>query len=100
MKRISILVSVIFLCLMVQAVNPDINWVEKANGVWKVIIGKQDNVNLTNVLSFAPRLDSINKLSKLNLPFNRDELKIDNVDGKIYISDFRLIRVKKYMVWA
>lgn len=60
-------------------------WTKQANGVWQVKAGKPEVFNLTSHLSIRPKLEAINAMGDMPIPFQKDELKIELRDGKTFI---------------
>lgn len=62
-----------------------ISWNQPANGVWEITAGNPETLNLTSKLNLTPRWDAINQLGEETLPIDKEEIRIELVDGKTYL---------------
>lgn len=60
-------------------------WKQEAQGVWKITIGKPDKVNLLSELHLSPNLPAIAEIGEQPLPFSKEELCMEVIDGKTYL---------------
>ena len=84
-KTISLVLALMMLCSVSVFGENRGNWEKVANGVWKVSVGKPEKINLLSELSIVPKIETINKIGEVSLPFSKDEISFAEIDGKVYI---------------
>lgn len=60
-------------------------WSQEGAGIWKVAVGHPDKINLLSELGIAPKLQAIAQLEEASLPFAREDISLEVIDGKSYI---------------
>ncbi|HSF46498.1 MAG TPA: glycoside hydrolase family 31 protein, partial [Chitinophagaceae bacterium] len=96
-KKIIFPIFIVFFhgLLFAQPVSSSkIEWNTKASGVWVLQAGKPEPMNLTSHLGLSPRLESINAMTDVQLPIDREEIRFEFRDGKTFIR-FPLDREEK-----
>ena len=63
----------------------DPKWEQQASGVWQTSVGQPEKFNLRSELNIQPKWDVINTMPTAELPFNKNEIKFEKIDGKTYI---------------
>lgn len=60
-------------------------WEEKGGGVWELSVGTPEKVNLLSELHVSPKFDAIRAMGDPSLPISKEDIRVEVVDGKIYI---------------
>lgn len=60
-------------------------WSNEANGIWKLSIGNKNQINLISAANAKPNIVKLNEFDPIDFPFNSDEIKITELDNKIYL---------------
>lgn len=79
------LVSMGFICSNLQAQDANPQYKEVAKGVWKVTAGTPEKYNLLSELDITPKISTINQMTPADLPINKEDIKMEIIDGKTYI---------------
>lgn len=58
---------------------------ELAPGVWKIVIGQPEKLNLLSELTLNPRLETIKQMPQTSFPISKDDLSLEVIDGETYI---------------
>jgi alpha-D-xyloside xylohydrolase len=87
MKRLLLLLGILLLSSLslTTAQNKSLEWKEIASGVWRTEAGHPESYNLLTGLDIRPRTDAVNRMEKAELPFDKQEIQITQIDGKTYI---------------
>ena len=68
--------------------QPDMSspqWEQQASGVWQTSVGRPEKINLRSELNIQPKWDVINAMPTAELPFDKKDIKFEEIDGKTYI---------------
>ena len=79
------LLSFLMACNVDPATKGDGEWKEAAVGVWELSVGTPEKVNLTSELQITPKLATIEKMGKVELPIAKEDIRFELIDGKTYI---------------
>jgi len=68
-----------------QPVMSSPQWEQQASGVWQTSVGRPEKINLRSELNIQPKWDVINAMPTAELPFDKKDIKFEEIDGKTYI---------------
>lgn len=71
--------------LLAQSTGQNDLYKELTPGVWKIVIGKPEKLNLLSELTLNPRLETIRKMPQTRFPISKDDLSLEVIDGKTYV---------------
>lgn len=58
---------------------------QRAEGVWQLSLGQPESFNLLSELDIQPKLTTINKMGKAELPISINDITFEEVDHKTYV---------------
>jgi alpha-D-xyloside xylohydrolase len=74
-----------FLLISFSTHAQPLKWVEVANGIWKVSVGKPENYDLLKAADVKPNISAIKKLPTSAFPLTKNDIVVRFQDGKTYL---------------